>query len=78
MELVSTAILLFIVIDPFGNIPFILSILKDSSDREYRTTVVREVLISLVVLSVFLFFGTHILSLFQISRESISISGGSL
>jgi multiple antibiotic resistance protein len=76
MELVSTAILLFIVIDPFGNIPFILSILKDCDDRQYRRTVVRELLISLAVLSAFLFFGNHILSLFQISRESISIAGG--
>lgn len=76
MELLSTAILLFIVIDPFGNIPFILSVLRGCDARRYRTIVMRELLISLAVLSLFLFFGTHILALFHISRESLSISGG--
>jgi multiple antibiotic resistance protein len=76
MEIVSIAILLFIVIDPFGNIPFINSVWKTLDAKTFRRSVTRELLFALAILSAFLFFGTGILDLFQISEESISIAGG--
>ena len=40
-SIVSTAILLMLVIDPFGNVPVILSILKDADLERRKGIIVR-------------------------------------
>jgi len=62
--------------DPFGNIPLFLSLLKDVSPRRRRTIIIREMVIALAVLLVFLFFGKFILSGLNISEPALSIAGG--
>ncbi|MFW5829690.1 MAG: MarC family protein [Planctomycetota bacterium] len=76
MDLSATAILIFIVMDPFGNIPFINVLLRDLDAGDFRRTVARELLFALIILTVFLLFGTRLLGLMHISQESIGISGG--
>ncbi len=62
--------------DPLGNVPVFLSILKDV-DAERRTRIiVRELLIALALLLVFLFFGQFILHAMRITEPSLSIAGG--
>ena len=46
MTLVSAALLLFLVIDPLGNIPFFLSALASVPPERQRLVVVRELLIA--------------------------------
>ncbi len=74
--IVSTAILLFLVIDPFGNIPFFIEELKEVKPDKCKAVVFREALIALIVLLVFLFAGGQILFWLQISRGSLGIAGG--
>ena len=57
MTVVSAAMLLFLVMDPLGNIPFFLSALSRVDPRRQRTVVVRELLIALAVLMVAIFSG---------------------
>lgn len=76
MTIYSAAVLLFLVMDPLGNIPVFLSILKDVDGRRRRLIILRESLIALCVLALFLFFGHNILSVLQISEPSLSIAGG--
>jgi hypothetical protein len=63
MTVVSAALQLFLVMDPLGNIPFFLSALSRVDPRRQRTVVVRELLIALSVLTLFLFAGRYLLEL---------------
>jgi multiple antibiotic resistance protein len=76
MSLLSATILLFLVLDPFGNIPFFLSVLKDLPERRRSSVIIREMLVALAILIVFLFGGQYLLALLQISEPSLSIAGG--
>jgi len=76
MTTLSAGIMLFLIMDPLGNIPFFLSLLKDVPPKRRRLIMVRELLIALGVLLVFLFGGQHILELLQLKPDSISIAGG--
>jgi multiple antibiotic resistance protein len=76
MTTVSAAILLFLILDPLGNIPVFLSLLKPLSPARQRVVLVRELLIALVVLFLFLFAGKLILDAMHIREESVSIAGG--
>ncbi|MGC1549666.1 MAG: YhgN family NAAT transporter [Rhodanobacter sp.] len=76
MTTLSAAILLFLIMDPLGNIPIFLSLLKSVAPKRRRVVLVRELLIALGVLLVFLVGGSHILKLLQLKEESISIAGG--
>jgi multiple antibiotic resistance protein len=76
MSIFSAALLLFLVIDPFGNIPFFLSVLKHIEYRRQRRIILREMVIALGVLVFFLFAGRYILLLLDISAPALSMAGG--
>jgi multiple antibiotic resistance protein len=76
MTLISAAVLLFLVMDPLGNVPFFLTALKDVDPARQRHVVVRELLIALAVLVFFLFAGRYILLLLQISEPALTLAGG--
>jgi len=76
MTTMSAAILLFLIMDPLGNIPIFLTLLKDVPPKRRRAVMVRELLIALAVLLMFLMGGQLILKLLQLRQESISIAGG--
>ena len=76
MTTVSAAILLFLILDPLGNIPVFLSLLKTLPPRRQRIVLVRELLIALAVLMLFLLAGKAILDAMHIRQESVSIAGG--
>lgn len=76
MTALSAAVLLFLVMDPFGNIPLFLVYLKDIPPKRQRWIIVRELSIALGVLAIFLFFGRYILTVLQISEPSLGIAGG--
>ncbi|HET9031861.1 MAG TPA: YhgN family NAAT transporter [Dokdonella sp.] len=76
MSTLSAGILLFLIMDPLGNIPLFLSLLKNVVPERRRLVLIRELLIALVVLFFFLFSGKYILSALQLKAESVSIAGG--
>lgn len=76
MTTLSATVLLFLVMDPFGNIPVFLSLLSGLPPGRARVILVRELLIALGVLIVFLFAGRYILHVLQITEPALSISGG--
>lgn len=76
MTALSAGILLFLVMDSLGNIPFFLSLLKDVPPKRRRLVMIRELLIALAVLIAFLLGGKYILQLLQLRQESVSIAGG--
>ncbi len=75
-DLISAVVTLFLIMDPLGNVPVFLSVLKSVPQERRRAIVIREVLIAYVVLLVFLLLGDHALRLLHIEQETISIAGG--
>ncbi len=61
MTVLSAAILLFLVMDPLGNILLFVTALKTVPAARRRRVVARELLIAYAVLVVFLFTGEHLL-----------------
>ncbi len=76
MSTVSAGVLLFLIMDPLGNIPLFLSLLRNVAPQRRQFVLVRELLIALIVLFVFLFGGRYLLHLLQLKQESVSIAGG--
>ena len=76
MTLASAAVLLFLVMDPLGNVPLFVSALAGVPVERRTRVLVRELLIALAVLLGFLFGGRATLDLLGIREESISIAGG--
>lgn len=72
----STAVLIFFILDPFGNVPLLLSILKNIDKHKHSKIIIREMLIGLLILVIFLFFGEQFLSLFHLETQAITIAGG--
>jgi MarC family membrane protein len=76
VTIVSATILLFLILDPLGNVPVFLSLLKPLPPARRRVVLVRELLIALGVLFVFLWAGKIVLDAMHIKQESVSIAGG--
>ena len=76
MDIFAAATLLFLVMDPLGNIPLFLSVLKQVPEERRRLVLRRELLIAYLVLLIFLVLGPYILSFLQVSQEAIRIGGG--
>ena len=76
MTILSAALLLFLILDPLGNIPVFLSVLKPLSPRRQRIVLARELLIALLVLMAFLWGGKYALEVMHLRQESVQIAGG--
>lgn len=76
MTLISAAVLLFLVLDPFGNVPFFLSALAQVEEGRRRRVVARELLIALTVLVLFLFTGQWLLRVLGIAEPALTLAGG--
>lgn len=76
MDLASSVLVLLMVMDPFGNIPTFLSLLRDVPAQRRTRVILRELLIAYAVMLVFLVVGNRLMGMVGISAESITISGG--
>ncbi|MBA3581841.1 MAG: MarC family protein [Gammaproteobacteria bacterium] len=76
MTLTAAIILFFLVLDPLGNVPMFLSILKNLPPDRQRQIIVRELLIALLVLLLFMALGKYFLQLLHISEPALSVAGG--
>jgi multiple antibiotic resistance protein len=76
MNVESAALVLFFVMDPIGNVPVFISVLERVEPRRRRVVLVRELLIALVLLVGFLFFGQLIPEILHLDTDAIRIGGG--
>ena len=72
----SAAVLLFFLMDPIGNIPVLLAVLKGIESRRQRVIIIRELLIALGILLVFLVAGKPMLNFLHLQQEAVTIAGG--
>jgi multiple antibiotic resistance protein len=76
VDTISAAVLLFLIMDPLGNIPLFLSLLRPLTPERRRIVLARELIIALAILLVVLFAGHWVLAGLHLRQESISIAGG--
>ena len=77
-DLARAAIALFIIVDPFGNIPIFVGLTESIPDAQKKRVYDTAVLVGTALLLVFAFAGQGILSLFGLSIYSFEIAGGIL
>ncbi len=75
-DILSAATLLFLIMDPLGNLPIYMSVLKTIDAKRKTYVIFRELCIALFILFVFLFSGQGLLEFLQIEQETVSIAGG--
>jgi MarC family membrane protein len=75
-DLISAFVLLFLVLDPLGNLPVVASLLKQVDSRRRALVVVRECCIAYLILLAFMFGGRQFLDVMHLSEISLSIAGG--
>lgn len=78
MTIYSAAIMLFLIMDPFGNIPVFLSVLSHVDPAKRRGIIIRELIIAFLFLTFFLFFGKFILKGMHITEPALGIAGGTI
>lgn len=62
--------------DPLGNIPIFLSVLKRYDVRTQIRIILRESVIAFFILTLFVFFGRYILRGLHITTPALSVAGG--
>ncbi|WP_409522603.1 YhgN family NAAT transporter [Nitrincola sp. MINF-07-Sa-05] len=76
METFAVAVTLFLIMDPLGNIPIFLSVLSKVTPERRIKILIRELIIALMIMLLFLFSGPVILKVLGLSREAVAIGGG--
>jgi multiple antibiotic resistance protein len=76
IDIFSASVTLFFIMDPIGNIPIFHSILKDVPLKTRLKIIVRELIIALGVLLLFLLMGTQILNFLGLTQPALNVAGG--
>jgi multiple antibiotic resistance protein len=77
-SILTLAFSFFLLLDPLGNVPLYLAILKNVDPKRQRLIIFREMMIALGVILIFAWVGQEILSLLRISDATLALSGGIL
>lgn len=76
MTLFQMVLTLLLLMDPLGNVPIFISILKHIEKSKRVWIIFRESFIAFVILLLFLFAGDYIMDSLQITEPAITIAGG--
>jgi multiple antibiotic resistance protein len=77
-DLVKAIIALFIIVDPFGNIPIFMGLTETIPEKQRRKLYNTATLVGVILLLVFAFTGQEILTIFGLSIYSFEVAGGIL
>ena len=75
-ELFSATILLALVIDPFGNVPLVVSAMRNVAPERRARVILRECVAAYAILALFLVGGHRFLELLHLTEVSLTIAGG--
>jgi multiple antibiotic resistance protein len=76
LHMLSMALALFLLMDPVGNVPLFIALLKNIPPKRQRRIIIRELLIALVIIFFFWGLGQPVLNMLNIQLPTILISGG--
>jgi len=77
-NLAKAVIALFIIVDPFGNVPIFIGLTEKIGETERKKVFNTATLVAIVLLLVFAFTGQEIFLIFGISIYSFEVAGGLL
>lgn len=77
-EVLKVSLALFIIVDPFGNVPIFISLTEDMNHEQRRKAFRMATIVSLILLLVFALIGQQILGVFGITQQSFMVAGGGL
>lgn len=72
----SALIVLLIVLDPLGNVPVVLGLLREVPRRRRILIITRECLFAMAILLVFMLAGDRLLHAMRLTDASLEIAGG--
>ncbi len=78
LSLMKVFIMLFVVMDPSGNIPIFMALTKGMSKRERKKELNYAVVVTTILLLLFAFLGKIIFDVLDITPSSFMIAGGIL
>ncbi len=76
MDIFSATVMLFLIMDPLGNLPIFASILRHIDPAKRRKVLIRELFFALAIMMLFLYAGEAMLTFLNLRPESVSIAGG--
>lgn len=76
VNLLSAVVTLFLVMDPLGNVPLFLSVLRVVAPERRRTVLLREVALAYLVLVTFVLIGDSLLRFLGLEQPAVGIAGG--
>lgn len=76
MALASVSLSIFLVMNPFSSIPTFLSITNGVDKDTMREYANRAVVVAGILLFVFVFIGSPLMSMFGVTMESFRVAGG--
>lgn len=76
MTLLSITLVLFLIMDPIGNIKPFLTMMHEIPPNRQRVVVFREMLIALAAMMIFSLLGEYIFEILQISETTVRLSAG--
>jgi multiple antibiotic resistance protein len=76
MDILSISLTLFLIMDPFGNMPIFFNILEKVPEARRRKIIIRELFIALAFIILFIFCGQYVMGFLGLRQESVSIAGG--
>lgn len=76
MTIFSISLVLFLIMDPIGNISSFLKMVEGIDPKKQRLILLREMMIALLVMVIFNYIGEGIYDLLQISDPAVRLSSG--
>ncbi|NGX43736.1 MAG: hypothetical protein K940chlam7_02036 [Chlamydiae bacterium] len=76
MSLLSISLVLFLIMDPIGNVSSFLFMVRGIEPKRQAQILVREMLIALLTMMAFNFLGEYIFNLLELSETTVRISSG--
>ncbi len=76
MSLFNITLTLFFIMDPIGNLPSYLSMVKELKPKRQSWIILREMLIALTIMLFFHYLGEHIFEFLDLSETTVRLSSG--
>jgi multiple antibiotic resistance protein len=76
MTLLTLILTLFLIINPLGNMKHFLTLLEGLKSKRQCFVIAREMILALITMFVFSFFGEHIAGAFDLKQTTIYLASG--
>lgn len=76
MDLVAITLLIFLIMDPVGNVTSFLQVLENHTARQKRRIILREMLFALALMLFFAYLGEKFLWILEMSETTVRLVSG--